>query len=70
MRIFKKFPKNSKCPICGTNEEKECVLIGIQGTKKGRNIQANSYHLDCIELFESDYKEKTFLIQKFDRKDA
>ena len=39
-----------KCPICHTAEEKEVVLVGIQGTEDGGNIQAEQVHLDCIEL--------------------
>lgn len=39
-----------KCPICKTREDKEIVLIGIIGTKSGNNIQAEQFHLDCINL--------------------
>ena len=38
------------CPICGTNENKEVTLIGIDGTGKGNNMQAIQVHMDCIEL--------------------
>lgn len=51
MRVFKE-PNVSagwKCPICGTDEKKEVVLIGIQGTQKGNNVQAEQFHLECIE---------------------
>jgi hypothetical protein len=44
---------NFKCPICGTNEDKPVVLVGISGTEEGCNIKARQYHLECIELRES-----------------
>ena len=52
MRIFKKpnLSNDWKCPICGTSDIKEVVLIGIEGTEEGLNIQAEQVHLDCIEL--------------------
>ena len=51
MRVFE-HPNltDFKCPICGTSEDKEVVLIGIDGTKEGNNIQAEQFHLDCLEL--------------------
>ena len=54
MKTFKEFPKDgkTKCPICGTNDNKECVLIPIYGTQDGNISEATIYHLDCIELFE------------------
>ena len=52
MRTFKE-PNTSndwKCPICDTNDVKEVVLIGIVGTESGNNIQAEQFHMDCIDL--------------------
>lgn len=51
MRVFD-HPNLSdfKCPICGTNEDKRVVLIGIMGTQDGHNMQAEKFHLDCIKL--------------------
>lgn len=45
-----------KCPICGTNEDKEIVLIGIAGTEEGNIQEAEQFHLDCLEL--QYYKSK------------
>ena len=70
MRVFEKFAEGQKCPICGTDEDKECVLIGISGTQEGHNIQARCYHLECIELTEEDYQGRTFIAQSFVRKDG
>jgi len=50
MRIFNKFPEKEKCPICRTNEQGECVLIGIDGTQEDNNMEAKVFHLKCIEL--------------------
>jgi hypothetical protein len=41
---------NFKCPICGTSDDKEVVLIGIDGTEEGNNIKAEQIHLECIDL--------------------
>jgi len=49
MRTFEQFPDTSICKMCGTNENKECVLIPIDGTQKDNNIQATPVHTDCIK---------------------
>lgn len=57
MRTFKNFPKEAICPICNTSKQGECVLIGIEGTKDGNNIEAKPFHLDCIELtYNTEYR--------------
>ena len=64
MNVFKK-PNLSggwKCPVCGKSDKKEVVLIGIEGTQEGLNIQAEQVHLDCIELTYD--KEMGFIYQK------
>ena len=52
MRIFEKpnLSNDWKCPICGTSDIKEVVLIGIEGTQEDNNIQAEQFHLDCLNL--------------------
>ena len=37
MRIFKEFPKEMKCVICGTDKEGECTLVALDGTADGGN---------------------------------
>ena len=66
MKVFDKFPKEQTCPICGTNMQGKCVLIGINGTQEGRNVKAQCFHLDCIELLYD--KRLSFLFQKFEVK--
>jgi hypothetical protein len=48
MRKFENFPVDSICPICGTNTNQECVLIPIDGTQDGYNVQAAVVHFGCI----------------------
>ena len=51
MRIFEEFPsETSVCPICGLASKGQCVLIGVDGTAEGYNVQAQPFHLSCIEL--------------------
>jgi len=55
-RSFDHFPEIKVCPICGTNEDKECFLIPIDGTDEddGKICQAHPFHVNCIE----DYAER------------
>jgi len=63
MRIFKEpnLHNDWKCPICNTNDKKEVVLIGIVGTEDENIIQAEQFHLECLDLFW--YKEKETIYQ-------
>jgi len=62
MRTFKKFPKEKKCIVCGTNEDKECVLIAKVGTgdnpnKEFQNYECEIVHLDCLDLWYDENNE-------------
>ncbi len=50
LRQFKGFPKNDKCRVCKTNEDKPCILVGIDGTSDGRIEEAIPIHVDCVRL--------------------
>ena len=52
MRVFKNgnWLHGNKCPICSTSKDGVVVLVGIEGTQEGFNIQATQVHLDCLEL--------------------
>lgn len=50
LRTFEHFPKDFECPICNTNEDKECCLIAILGTEDGHIAQATVVHTGCLEL--------------------
>ncbi len=67
MRIFQKFPsENTKCPVCGTNEDKPCCLIAIEGTQEGYNVQAQPTHVDCVNLWWN--RTSNVFYQKFEVK--
>jgi hypothetical protein len=53
MKVFKQFntTTDEPCPICGTKDEKEVVLIAIDDEVEGHNARALQVHLDCIELW-------------------
>ncbi len=54
MRVFKTFNQSAKdaCPICGTTEQKEVVLVTKADTFKEHelNQDAVQVHVDCIDL--------------------
>jgi len=59
MRIFEKpnLDNDWKCPICKTNKEKKVVLIGINGTQKDNLIEAEQFHLQCLQpIYDKDLK--------------
>ena len=60
MKIFEHFNKNATCPICGTNEDAPCVLIGIVGTEKGNNQEAKAVHVKCLPYFMMDTVPPTY----------
>ena len=52
MRVFNEpnISNNWSCMICKTADIKPVVLVGIEGTQEGFNIQAEQVHLECLEL--------------------
>lgn len=64
MRTFQEpnLSNDWRCPICKTNDKKEVILIGITGTESGNNMQAEQFHLDCINLIYD--KEMNIIYQK------
>ena len=46
-RTFQHFPSDSKCPICGTNDDGKAVLVQIAGTAKDGIEEAKPMHLAC-----------------------
>ena len=47
-RTFEHFPEDTICPICKTNENKECFLMPISDTKKGNIYEAQPTHVECV----------------------
>lgn len=48
MRAFKHFPDKGMCLLCKTNTDKPCILIGVDGTERNGNEQAECIHVDCM----------------------
>ena len=46
-RPFEGFPSIKFCPFCGTNDDRQCGLIEIDGTSDGKLCQAQPVHWDC-----------------------
>lgn len=46
---FKHFPTISECPLCLTNEDKECCLIPIDGTDNDGICKAQPMHVECVQ---------------------
>jgi len=68
MRVFKKMNINGlACPICKTKEQKEVVLIGLDGTEHKNVIEAIQVHLDCIDLRIKDMGNKMVIYQQFEK---
>ena len=50
MKTFDHFnTTGAPCPICGTWDDKPPVLVPINGTESGGNVEALQIHLDCID---------------------
>jgi hypothetical protein len=47
VRTFESFPVHDICPVCRTNNDGECVLVGIDGTGDGNIVEAIPVHLVC-----------------------
>jgi len=56
-RVFPNFNVLHSCPICGTSEDKECVLVAIKGTEEDRIAEAVAVHLDCLDPKNMWYKK-------------
>ena len=63
MRTFKHFPKDTICKICGENDDKECILIPIDGTGKDNIREAMPIHADCLARIRYNKKINVFYIR-------
>lgn len=50
MKIFKNINKSGKCAICGEKTDGKVVLIPIDGTEDGHNVQCEQVHISCLDL--------------------
>jgi len=62
MSTFENFPKKAQCPICGTNENKECVLVPISGAGKDGCDEAKYFHLECVQKTWRYYEDKQAIV--------
>ena len=64
MRVFE-HPNlhNFKCPICGESFDEPVVLVGIDGTEEGFNMQAQQVHVGCIELRVANSREEEGVVK-------
>jgi len=69
MRTFYNFPANSKCPICGTSDNKPCVLVPIDRTEQGNLCKAEPVHVDCLTNDEWRYNRDVGIIYIFCRRE-
>ena len=50
-RFFDQFPKDIPCLICGTNVNKTCILVPIDGTDEDGICEAQPIHVACLKDF-------------------
>lgn len=69
MRTFEhgNWSNGSQCPICGTADDTEVMLIGILGTEEGNNMQAAQVHTKCLQ---ENLRLKTSLILPLSRSET
>ena len=51
-KLFEHFPEDEICPLCGTNDDKECCLIPIDGTGDSEICAAAPMHVECVTRIE------------------
>ena len=56
--------KKWRCPICQTRNDDKIVLIGINGTEAGKNIEAEQFHLKCLNKLRY-YKDNNIVAVRF-----
>lgn len=68
MRTFSELNKiGNACPVCETHDAGEAVLVGLHGTRAGNMMQAEQFHMKCIELLYD--KEHDLLYQILPKKE-
>ena len=64
MRTFEHFPEETLCKVCGTNTDKACVLLPVEGTGQGSIFEAVLVHVDCMAADTFQYNAKANIIYK------
>lgn len=61
MKVFDHFNDQAKtCPMCGTKDDKKTILVGLEGTREGKLVEAIQVHLDCLPQLGYSYNHKVF----------
>jgi hypothetical protein len=47
LKFFDRFSDKETCIVCGTNDDKPCVLIQVDGTRDGNIAEAIPVHVQC-----------------------
>ena len=63
MRTFEHFPQEDRCKICGTNEDKEYILVPIYGTSEGNICRKIPVHVDCLKKIRYMEEAEVFYIK-------
>ena len=61
-RTFEHFPETATCPLCGTSEDGECVLIPIDDTADGSICEAKPVHAECVSSDRMRYSAKVNMV--------
>ena len=61
-KTFTHFPSSAVCPLCGTSDDKECILVAIDSTQQGNISEAQPVHVACIKSAILRYSPKTGII--------
>lgn len=64
MKTFPNFSEKAVCRVCGTKDDKECVLIPVDGTEVGGNVKVTPVHVDCLQADSFRYSEKLHIFYK------
>lgn len=70
VRTFEHFPKDAVCKLCGTNEDKGCILISVDGTERDNLCEAVPVHFECASaghLLRYQPEIKIFYRREWDR---
>jgi len=70
MRAFKHFPKDSTCKMCGTNDDKECILIPVDGTGDGKICEAIPVHVECIQKGDLRFSREVNIFYRYGIKEG
>jgi hypothetical protein len=65
VKTFKHFPQNDTCLLCGTNDDKPCILVSVDGTGDGIICEKKPVHADCmLEGFRYAYSDDLSVIYR------